>query len=111
MAEKFEQFKERILSTDYPHWRNNLSCAVLIFLATGMVFAWWYIYYTTYAAECHKGALYVSVIWLAVQWVVIGYLHRYYNIPAFAREAIKLMLFMGNIWFGFFVFLLQPCAQ
>jgi hypothetical protein len=55
--------------------------------------------------------LYFSVIWLAVQWVVIGYLYRYQNIPAFAGDAIKLQVLLGNVWFGLFLFSLQPCVQ
>ena len=102
--------KEKLLSTDYPRWRNVVSCLVLFVLATGMASGWWYLYFTAPDTSCHKGALYFSFLWLAVQWVVIGYLYSYQTIPKFAREAIKLVLMLGNVWFGLFIFSLQPCA-
>ena len=102
MPKNLTEAKDKLLSTEYPRWRNFLSCAILVLVVTGAVSAWWYVYYTTPDTECHKGFLYFSVIWLAVQWVVIGYLYRYQNIPAFARDAIKLQIFLGNIWFGLF---------
>ncbi|MCX4191131.1 hypothetical protein [Methylophaga sp. OBS1] len=111
MAGKLTEAKEKLLSTEYPHWRNRLSCAILVLLTTGMVSGWWYTYYTASEIECHKGILYFSAVWLAAQWVVIGYLYRYQNIPAFARGAIKLLILLGNVWFGLFVFSLQPCSQ
>ncbi|MGM8934632.1 hypothetical protein ACS8E9_07090 [Pseudomonas neustonica] len=111
MPKNLTEAKDKLLSTEYPRWRNFLSCAILVLVVTGAVSAWWYVYYTTPDTECHKGFLYFSVIWLAVQWVVIGYLYRYQNIPAFARDAIKLQILLGNIWFGLFLFSLQPCAQ
>lgn len=110
MTGKFAQSKEKLLSTEYSSWRNLLSCGILVLIATGTVSAWWYVYFTVPDVECHKSILYLSGIWLAVQWLVIGYLYRYQNIPAFARDAIKVMMLMGNLWFGFFVFSLQPCV-
>src|SRR5690606_27079442 len=74
MPKNLTEAKDKLLSTEYPRWRNFLSCAILVLVVTGAVSAWWYVYYTTPDAECHKGFLYFSVIWLAVQWVVIGYL-------------------------------------
>ena len=111
MTAKFSQAKEKLLSTGYPRWRNILACVILVLLATGAVSAWWYAYYTATDVECHKGFLYFSVVWLVVQWVVIGYLFRYQNIPAFARGGIKLLILLGNVWFGLFIFSLQPCAS
>jgi len=111
MTEKLTEAKEKFLNTEYPRWRNVLSCAILVLLSTGMVSGWWYAYYTASDTECHKGFLYLSVVWLAVQWVVIGYLYRYQNIPAFARNSIKVLIMLGNVWFGLFIFSLQPCAQ
>ncbi|MEC8523958.1 MAG: hypothetical protein ACTHZH_15105 [Oleiphilaceae bacterium] len=111
MTEKLTEAKEKLLSTEYPPWRNLLSCAILVLLTTGMVSGWWYAYYTASDIECHKGILYFSAVWLAAQWVVIGYLYRYQNIPAFARGAIKLLILLGNVWFGLFIFSLQSCAQ
>ncbi len=110
MAKNLTEAKEKLLSTEYPRWRNLLSCAILGLLTTGMVSGWWYAYYTVSDIECHKGILYFSAVWLAVQWVVIGHLYRNQNIPAFARDAIKLLILLGNVWFGIFVFSLQPCA-
>jgi len=111
MTKHLTEAKEKLLSTKYPRWRNLLSCAVLGLLTTGMVLGWWYAYYTASDIECHKGILYFSAVWLAVQWVVIGYLYRYQNIPAFARGAIKLLIMLGNVWFGLFIFSLQSCTQ
>ncbi len=111
MTDKATDAKEKMLSTEYPRWRNLLSCAILVLLTTGMVSGWWYAYYTASDLACHKGILYFSAVWLTVQWVVIGYLYRYHNIPAFARVAIKLLILLGNVWFGLFVFSLQPCGQ
>ena len=111
MTDKLTDAKVKLLSTEYPRWRNLLSCTILVLVATGMVSGWWYAYYTASDIECHKGILYFSAVWLAVQWVVIGYLYRYQNIPAFARDAIKVLIMLGNVWFGLFIFSLQPCAQ
>lgn len=80
-------------------------------MVTGVAFAWFYIYYTSSNAACHKGFLYLSYIWLFVQWVVIGYLYQSRNTPAFARDAIKVLILLANVWFGLFLFSLQPCAQ
>lgn len=111
MKRNFTEVTEKLVSAEYPRWRNLLSCAILVIFTTGMVLSWWYAYYTGSDMECHKGILYFSAVWLAVQWVVIGYLCRYQNIPKFAREAIKLLILLGNVWFGFFIFSLQPCTQ
>ncbi len=110
MTKNLTEAKEKLLSTEYPRWRNLLSCAILVLFTTGMVLGWWYAYYTISDIECHKGILYFSALWLAVQWVVIGYLYRCQNIPAFARDAIKVLILLGNVWFGLFVFSLQPCV-
>lgn len=110
MAKNLTEAKRELLSTAYPRWRNLLSCAILVLLTTGMVSGWWYAYYTVSDIECYKGISYFSVVWLAVQWVVIGHLYRSQNTPAFARDAIKLLILLGNVWFGLFVFSLQPCA-
>lgn len=111
MTKNLTEVKEKLLSTEYPRWSNLLSCAILVLLTTGMASGWWYSYYTASEIECHKGVLYFSAVWLAVQWVVIGYLYRYQNIPVFARGAIKLLILLGNVWFGLFIFSLQLCSQ
>jgi hypothetical protein len=111
MAENLTEAKDKLLSTAYPRWRNLLSCVIFVLLTTGMVSGWWYAYYTAPDMECHRGISYFSALWLAVQWVVIGYLYRDQNIPAFARGAVKLLILLGNVWFGLFIFSLQPCSQ
>ena len=110
MADNFREYREKLLSTDYPPWRNLLSCLALAVLSTGAVLAWWYAYFTLPETACHKGTLYVSVLWLVVQWVVIGYLYWFRDIPAFARGAIKILILTANIWFGLFIFALKPCG-
>lgn len=110
MTDKFNEYREKLLSTDYPKWRNLISSVVLVMLSTGAVLSWWYAYYTLPETGCHKGFLYLSVLWLAIQWVVIGYLYWYRNIPAFARGAIKLFILVANIWFILFIFALKPCG-
>lgn len=111
MTDKFNEYRARLLSTDYPQWRNLLSCVVLVALSTGAVLSWWYAYYSIPETECHKGFLYFSALWLAVQWVVIGYLYWYRGIPAFARGAITLLILVANVWFGLFIFSLKPCVS
>ncbi|MFC3151248.1 hypothetical protein ACFOEK_09450 [Litoribrevibacter euphylliae] len=110
MTNKLAQVKAKLLSTSYPRWRNILSSGVLFLLSTGMVFSWWWIAYTTPDTGCHKGVVYLSGLWLFVQWLVIGYLFWYDNIPTFARDAIKLLILMSNVWFGFFIFSLKACT-
>ncbi|GAB2918108.1 hypothetical protein GCM10027181_16570 [Rheinheimera gaetbuli] len=110
MTDKGATYKAKLLSTDYPQWRNRLSCAALAALSGGAVLCWYYAYYTLPQTECYKGFLYISVLWLAVQWAVIGYLYWYRDIPAFARSAIKLLVLVANAWFGLFIFSLQPCG-
>ena len=92
-------------------WRNLLSCVVLALLALGAVGSWWYAYYSTPEAACYKGFLYLSVLWLVAQWIVIGYLYWYRDIPVFARGAIKLLILVANVWFGLFIFSLNPCGS
>jgi hypothetical protein len=111
MIDGFARAKKKLLDTEYPYWRNVFSSAVLALLSTGAVSAWWWAYYTTPEAECHEGILYFSALWLLVQWIVIGYLYRYQDIPAFARNAIKLLVLMANVWFCLLVFSLRPCVQ
>ena len=111
MTDKFDETRAKFLSTDYLLWRNVLSCVVLVVLSTGAVSSWWYAYYTTPGAECHRGFFYFSVLWLVVQWVVIGYLYRYRNVPAFARGAIEMLILVANIWFVLFIFSLEPCVS
>ena len=111
MADKFSEYRARLLSTDYPQWRNLISCSVLVALSTGTALSWWYAYYSTPEAACYKGFLYLSVLSLAIQWVVIGYLYWWRNTPAFARSAIKLLIMAANIWFCLLLFSLKPCGS
>lgn len=111
MANKWIEFRERQLSTHSPNWRIELSCVALFFLSTGTVLSWWYAYITLPEAVCHKGIFYLSALWLAVQWTVIGYLYWYRNIPVFARAAVAMLMVMANVWFGLFLFTLQPCVS
>jgi len=111
MTKKFSEYRERLLSPDYPQWRNLLSCLVLIVLSTWVVLSWWYAYFTLPETSCHRGFFFFSVLWLVVQWVVIGYLYRYQDIPAFARGAIKLLILVANVWFGLFIFSLKSCSS
>lgn len=106
-----KQVKEMLLSTDYPQWRNLLSTAAFLIMTTGTAAAWIYIYYTSPDAACHRGFLYLTYVWLFIQWVVIGYLYQSKDIPSFARDAIKVLILLSNVWFGLFLFSLQPCAQ
>lgn len=110
MAERLTQARARLLSTEYPHWKNLLSCLALFFSTTAMVLSWWYAYFAAPDAGCHQFFLYFSVLWLFAQWVVIGYLYRYHNIPNFARVAITFLILVANLWFGFFIFSLQSCG-
>jgi len=110
MAEKLAEARAKLLSTEYPHWRRRLSCMVLAVSTTAMVLSWWYAYFAAPDAACHQFFLYFSLLWLLAQWVVIGYLYGYRNIPNFARAAITLLILVANMWFGFFVFSLRPCG-
>lgn len=110
MSSKLALLKAKLLNTTYPRWRNTLSSSVLFLLSTGMVLSWCWVFYTTPETQCHKGILYFSFVWLFIQWLVIGYQFQYDNIPTFAREAIKLLILMSNVWFGFFIFSLKSCA-
>lgn len=110
MTSQLEGFKAKGLSTVYPRWRRVLSSVVLGVLATSIVLAWWYSFFTLEDTSCHRGFLYFSIVWLAVQWVVLGFLLAFETIPRFARGAIVLLILLGNIWFGLFLFSLQPCG-
>jgi len=111
MTNKIDEYKAKLLSTDYSKGRNLLSSVLLIIVSTGAVLSWWYVYSVTEEAECHNGFLYLSVLWLISQWVVIGYLLLYPNIPAFARTAITLLILVANVWFGLFIFSLKACVS
>jgi len=111
MSDRISAYRAKRLSTNYPQWRNLPSCVALVVLSTGAVLSWWYAYFTLPETGCHKGVLYFSVFWLGILWVVIGFLFRYRDIPAFARTAIQLLILLSNVWFGLFIFSLEPCAS
>jgi len=70
----------------------------------------WYQYFAQEKYECYNGFFYGSVIWLAVQLVVIAYLYRSNAIQKYAREAIFLHIAMANGWFILFVVGLTACG-
>lgn len=111
MAEKWAEARARLLSTEYPHWKNLISCLALFVSTTAMVLSWWYAYFAAPDAGCHHFFLFFSLLWLVAQWVVIGYLYGYRNIPYFARGAITFLMLVANMWFGFFIFSLQSCGS
>lgn len=110
MAKDFAEFKEELLSTEYPEWRNKLSSLTLLILVTSVVLSFWYLYLTVPGLECYRGFFYFSFLWLIVQWIVIGYLYWFSNVPRFARTAIKVMIAVANCWFILFVFSLTACV-
>lgn len=110
MSNSFNKFKEKALSTDYPHWRNVVSTFLLGLMCLGIVGSYWYLYWTTENIQCYKGFLYLSVVWVAIELFVIAYMFKFKNIPKFARDSIGGLIAFSNIWFGLFLFSLKPCG-
>ncbi len=109
MNSRFETIKEKLLSTRYPFWRNIVSSLLLAIACLGMVGSFIYLYITNVAISCYDGFLTFAIIWLLSELVAISYLFYWSNIPAFARDAIKINIAFANIWFGLFVFSLNAC--
>lgn len=110
MNKKIEDFKKEFLSTDYPKWRNVVSCSFLLILSYGAVLTFGYMYFTAPELKCWNGFFYLSVVWLFVQTAVIGFLYFYSNIPAFARWSVTLLILVANMWFILFLFSLKSCV-
>ncbi|GGX75177.1 hypothetical protein GCM10007392_47990 [Saccharospirillum salsuginis] len=110
MNEKLKDAIAKQTTTEYAQWRNVLTTLALTVLVTSTVATWGYIFYSTPNIECHENFWYLSLPWLLVQWVVIGFMFWYRNIPMFARHAIQLLIMFSNVWFIFFIFSLRPCG-
>lgn len=110
MSDKYNELMASLTGTEYPQWRNLFSSVLLLVLSTAVVGAWWYVYFTVPEIGCYKGFFFLSILWLAVQWVVIGYLYWCPEMPAYARNAIKLLILLANAWFILFLFSLKPCV-
>lgn len=102
--------KDRLLSTSVTNWRVTVSTAVLLILCSCSVAAFGYICFGLPSQPCYTNFFYLSLVWLAAEYIVIGYLYCYKNIPKFAREAIFLSILMANIWFLLFLAGLKECA-
>ena len=107
---RMAELKDRLLSTTVTGWRITVSTAALFILCSGAVAAFGYICFTMPALQCHTNYFYLSVLWLAAEYAVLGYLYCYKNIPKFAREACVFSILMANIWFILFVFGLKECT-
>jgi hypothetical protein len=110
MSDSFIKLKEKALSTDYPRWRNVAATFFLGLMCLGIVGSFWYLYWTTENIQCHKGFLYLSVVWVLAELFVIAYMFKFNNIPKFARDSIGALIAFSNIWFGLFLFSLKPCG-
>ena len=110
MNQKFNEFKEKSLSTDYPLWRNVVSTFFLTLMCLGVVGSFWYFFWSTENMQCYEGFLYTSAAWIVVELVVISYLFKFNTIPMFARDSIGALIAFSNIWFGLFIFSLRPCG-
>lgn len=110
MNQKIDELIRHMSSVEYPRWRNRASSAFLAVLCTGMVGCYWYLHTIKPSLKCYDGYLFFSVVWLLSEYVLIIYLYRYNNIPRFARTNIKMVIVFSNMWFGLFLFSLQPCA-
>ena len=107
---RMTEVKGKLLSTSVTGWRVAVSTAVLFILCSGSVAAFGYIFFTMPKLQCHANFFYLSIFWLAAEYVVIGYLYFYKNIPKFARETIVLSIVIANFWFILFVFGLNECT-
>jgi len=110
MINRFHKIKESALTTEYSQWRNIAATIFLSLMCLGVVGDFWYLYFSTESLECYKGFLYMSVVWIVVELLVIAYMFQFNTIPRFARDSIGLLIAFSNIWFGLFVFGLQPCG-
>ena len=110
MNPKLKQFKERSLSTDYPHWRRVATTIFLAVMCIATVGIVGYLYATTAHMQCHSGFILVSIIWLFIELVLIAYMYKSSTIPRFARDYTAALIAFSNIWFGMFIIDLQSCA-
>jgi len=111
MTSNFEQFKDKMLATNYPTWRRIASTLALAVASIGVVVCFIYLYITNSGFHCYKGFLILSIIWLTSELVAISYLFFWSNIPKFARDAIKMNIAFANIWFGLFIFSIKACVK
>ena len=108
--DRMTELNKKLLSTSVTGWRIAVSTAALFILCSGSVAAFGYICFTMPKLQCHTSFFYLSVFWLSAEYVVIGYLYFYKNIPKFAREAIVLSIVIANFWLILFVFGLNECT-
>jgi hypothetical protein len=111
MNSSFVQLKEKMLSTNYPKWRNVASTTFLVITCVGVVGSFFYLYMTNNGLHCYTGYIGFSIVWLIVELITIAYLFFWTNIPQFARDVVKLNIAFANIWFGLFIFSIKVCAQ
>ena len=111
MNSSLETLKVKLLSTDYPMWRNIVSTFLLAFTCLGVVGSFIYLYLTNVGFYCYKGFIIFSIIWLIAELITIVYLFLWSNIPRFARDVVKINIAFANTWFGLFIFSLKACVQ
>lgn len=111
MNPSLEKLKGKLFSTNYSLWRNIVSTSFLGIACLGMVGSFIYLYLNHSGLSCYKGFLVFSIIWLIAELIAITYLFLWSNIPAFARDAVKINIAFANVWFGLFIFGLNACVE
>ena len=110
MNEQLSELRRKALSTEYSQWRRVLSSIFFGIIAVLPVMVVWYLYYMDDNVSCLKMPFYLSFPWLISQLVVITYLYFSKEIPAIVRNAIKMMIGFGNMWFIFYLFSIDVCS-
>lgn len=110
MNEQLLELKRKALCTEYAQWRRVLSSVFIGIIAVLPVMVLWHLYYTGDNVSCLKMPFYLSFPWLISQLIVIAYLYFYKEMPAIVRNAIKMMIGFGNMWFIFYLLSINVCS-
>ena len=81
--------KDRLLSTSVTNWRVTVSTVVLLILCSCSVAAFGYICFGLPSQPCYTNFFYLSLVWLATEYIVIGYLYYYKNKEANLKSVSK----------------------
>ncbi|MCL6421505.1 hypothetical protein [Aestuariirhabdus haliotis] len=104
-----KKIKAFALNTEFPRWKAAASTSLLTLMCLGVAGSFWYLYLSEAQLRCYEGFLYLSLVWVAVELVLLFYLFQFTSIPRFVRDAIGLIIALSNVWFGLFIFGLTAC--
>ncbi|MGL6162556.1 hypothetical protein [Microbulbifer sp.] len=102
------KMKEGLFSTETKRWRKVITVIFYSVICVLPVIAFSLIVVFEPGYDQWKAFLFMSILWVCAELVVVWYIYYSDNMPAFARGAIQLNVLIANVWFGLFIFSLNP---